>query len=66
MAPQFTSVSVYAGRWDGDPTPRWFVVGEINDGTDIIFDMQLTQEAAAASARETAKDLDVPMLHVVN
>lgn len=66
MTAQFTGVDVYPGRWDNDPTPRWFVVASVSDGGEVVFDMQLSAEAAARSASETAKDLDVPLLHAIN
>lgn len=58
----FTGVAVMKGTWEGDPTPRWFVVASINDGSEIVLDMKLTQHEAAKSARESAVEFDVPGL----
>jgi hypothetical protein len=59
---QFTGVAVVKGTWSGDPTPRWFVLGYINDGSEIVLEMKLSEREAIIAAVEAAKEFDVPRL----
>lgn len=59
---QFVEVEIYKGVWTGDPTPRWFVAGAINDGSEIVLDMKLSHAEAIESARESATEFDVPLV----
>lgn len=56
---QFVGVEILKGVWERDPTPRWFIAGRINDGSEIVLGMRLSHEAAMTEAQECADEFDV-------
>lgn len=60
---QITHIKVLKGRFEGDDTPRWFVIGDTSDGGDIILADRLSPQLANDTAKEEGEDFSVDVTY---